>query len=58
MSAVTDTWNKNEERAMERALHCRDCDRLIRATWTCKECGCFMKVKTRVPSAECPLGKW
>lgn len=43
---------------MERALICRDCDRLLRATWSCKECGCFMKIKTRVPSAECPLGKW
>jgi hypothetical protein len=44
--------------AIERAKVCASCERLFSPTWTCKECGCFMKVKTRVASASCPLGKW
>ena len=24
----------------------------------CEKCGCFMKVKTRVATARCPVGKW
>ena len=37
---------------------CRACDRFIQATSQCKECGCFMKIKTRIKDAECPLGYW
>ena len=24
----------------------------------CEKCGCFMKVKTKIASARCPIGKW
>jgi DNA gyrase inhibitor GyrI len=24
----------------------------------CKQCGCFMKLKTKVKAAKCPIGKW
>lgn len=24
----------------------------------CKECGCWLPIKVRMPSAECPLNKW
>lgn len=24
----------------------------------CKKCGCFMKVKTKIQTAKCPLDKW
>ena len=24
----------------------------------CEKCGCFMKVKTRIATARCPIGKW
>jgi len=41
-----------------RFLICSDCDRLLKTTHTCKECGCFMKAKTWLKSAKCPLGKW
>lgn len=37
---------------------CRSCDRIIKATMTCKECGCFMKVKTTLKTARCPKNKW
>jgi hypothetical protein len=44
--------------AIDRAKICKDCDRLFKPTWTCKECGCFMKVKVMVPNIYCPLKKW
>jgi hypothetical protein len=58
-----DLFNKNIGRvetvvASERMDICNGCDRLIQATKTCKECGCFMTLKTKLPNAECPLGKW
>ena len=37
---------------------CRSCPRYFNPTGTCKECGCFMTLKTRLKSAECPIGKW
>ena len=37
---------------------CLGCDRLYKRTKTCKECGCFMKVKARLDFTTCPLGKW
>jgi hypothetical protein len=37
---------------------CHSCEHFISFTSQCKECGCFMKAKTRLPNAECPVGKW
>ena len=42
----------------ERLAICKGCDRLFKPTMTCKECGCFMKVKTHMKSQKCPIGKW
>jgi hypothetical protein len=42
----------------ERESICDSCPRLFRPTFQCKECGCFMKIKTKIDSAICPLGKW
>ena len=36
---------------------CNDCDSL-KANDRCKECGCYMKAKTKFKKAFCPLGKW
>tara|TARA_B110000285_G_C15008635_1_gene555237 strand:- start:206 stop:460 length:255 start_codon:yes stop_codon:yes gene_type:complete len=44
--------------AQERYDICKACPQLIKATKQCKECGCFMKVKTTLAHAECPLHKW
>lgn len=44
--------------AAERLAICSECPRLFKPTYTCKECGCFMKVKTHLKAAECPIGKW
>lgn len=37
---------------------CLSCPSLIQATKTCKECGCFMAKKCKLPHASCPIGKW
>jgi len=42
----------------ERLDICLACDRLINITKQCKECGCFVKLKVRVKSQHCPIGKW
>ena len=42
----------------ERLNICKECPRFFKPTGTCKECGCFMRVKTRLKSASCPIGKW
>ena len=36
---------------------CKGCEFLTEKNrW--EKCGCFMKVKTRVATASCPIGKW
>jgi len=37
---------------------CQSCDRFIKLTTQCKECGCIMKLKTTMSHASCPIGKW
>lgn len=44
--------------AKTRWLMCLECPRFFKPTGTCKECGCFMRIKTHLASAECPIGKW
>jgi hypothetical protein len=37
---------------------CHSCDRYIKLTSQCRECGCFMNIKTGMKNALCPLKKW
>jgi hypothetical protein len=37
---------------------CKSCPELISLTSQCKQCGCFMKLKTKILHASCPLKKW
>lgn len=37
---------------------CKECPMLINISKQCKKCGCFMKVKTKLLHATCPIGKW
>ena len=39
-----------------RLLSCELCSSL--KAGVCTECGCVVKLKTKVASEECPLGKW
>lgn len=48
----------NAETAFERFSTCQGCEFLDKTSFRCEKCGCFMKVKTQVASASCPIGKW
>jgi hypothetical protein len=58
-----DMINPNIERISEsdqmaRMEICNSCEHLIKLTTQCKKCGCIMKIKTKLPKATCPIGKW
>jgi hypothetical protein len=58
-----DLLNKDIGRVAEtiagtRMYICTGCKHLNQITKTCKECGCFMPLKTKLPNAYCPVGKW
>lgn len=46
------------ELVKERLDICHNCPAFRPLTQTCKKCGCFMKMKTQLEKAYCPLGKW
>jgi len=37
---------------------CNSCEFFIHKTSQCKKCGCFMRLKSELSAAECPIGKW
>ena len=37
---------------------CKTCDFFRPKTQTCQKCGCFMKAKSTIANAKCPVGKW
>ncbi len=50
----------NYKMYLDRINKCYPCDK-SKAKITglfCDVCGCNMKIKARLPSKECPLGKW
>lgn len=48
----------SEELAAERLTICRSCEFFRKGNQTCMKCGCFMKLKTTLSQAACPVGKW
>lgn len=50
--------DKDESYHQIRLNTCKECPSLFKPTMQCKECGCFMRIKTRIKSAQCPIGKW
>ena len=47
-----------EEVAAHRLEICKGCEFFRQTTQTCKKCGCFMKAKSMLANAKCPVGKW
>jgi hypothetical protein len=47
-----------EEISMSRLEICKACEWFRPKTQTCKKCGCFMKLKTTLENAVCPIEKW
>ncbi|NCV08478.1 MAG: hypothetical protein EBW76_06995 [Actinobacteria bacterium] len=44
--------------AKERLEICQGCEHFIKLSSQCKKCGCIMNLKTKLPNASCPVGKW
>ena len=37
---------------------CKKCEYLIPYVNRCKQCGCFMDLKTKIKNVRCPLSLW
>lgn len=56
----------NSSLSKERISICLSCDRLLNSIpgqellglENCKECGCFIRIKSKLENQKCPLGKW
>lgn len=48
----------DQEDAQARFDICKKCEHLFKPTSTCKQCGCFMKVKVKLQNSTCPVGRW
>lgn len=58
-----DLFNPNQPRSQEELVNsrlkiCRGCEFFRPKTETCRKCGCFMKLKTMLENAKCPIDKW
>jgi len=49
---------EQKEYPKQRLEICKQCPELFAPTLTCKQCGCFMKIKTQIKNTKCPIGKW
>jgi len=65
MSDEVKPWNlfdgsprSPEELEQARLAICSGCENYRAKTNQCKLCGCFMKLKTKLEHATCPIGKW
>jgi hypothetical protein len=47
-----------EEVVKSRMDICNGCEFYRARTNQCKKCSCFMKLKTKLEHAKCPIGKW
>ena len=52
------TIQASEEKSKYRHEICMGCENHVHITDQCKKCGCFMKIKTKLDAAKCPIGKW
>ena len=48
----------SEEKIKTREEACNDCSQFNRESKRCYVCGCFMEMKWRFKSAQCPMNIW
>lgn len=58
LDVVKDPRVLNKEDATTRLNICQRCDLYNHHTKRCKECGCYMLIKTKFKGSHCPIGKW
>ena len=47
-----------KEIAQNRYDICKSCEHFNMEMKICNQCGCFMKIKVKMPGAFCPVNKW
>jgi len=53
------TEAKVDETEFDRRMSiCRSCEFFRAKSEQCRKCGCFMKLKTKIERAHCPVHKW
>lgn len=58
-----DLFNPNQPRSKEELIQyrmsiCQTCPAFNQRMQRCTKCGCFMKLKTTLQQAKCPIDKW
>jgi hypothetical protein len=53
-----DYFKEKYEQSDNRMKICRACEEFEDFSGRCKQCGCFMRFKTMLKEAKCPLDKW
>lgn len=48
----------DKELIESRLAICNTCPAFSKALQKCRKCGCFMKLKSTLRQASCPIGKW
>lgn len=48
----------DQELIEARLAICNQCQYLNKTLMKCNKCGCFMKLKSTLKQASCPLGRW
>ena len=59
----SDLFNPSQPRSDRELIEyrlkiCNGCASFNKRLAKCKKCGCFMKLKTTLKLAKCPIGKW
>lgn len=59
----TDLFDPNQPRSDQELIEsrlkiCNGCAAFRKHTQRCSKCGCFMKLKSTLRQAKCPIGKW
>jgi hypothetical protein len=59
----TDLFDPNKPRSDRELIEsrlaiCNECNFFNKRLVKCKKCGCFMKLKSTLQDAQCPVGKW
>lgn len=57
-NSLVSSFSVTKEQRNIRLDKCKSCEHFLKLTASCKECGCFMKAKTWLSSAKCPVDKW
>lgn len=55
---VRELVRKRKEVSEKRLEICNECPFYHKEVDSCLKCSCYMKLKTIIPNAECPIGKW